>query len=494
MGSQQVRIMIRCPQCGGDIDFLEEDNVICCEFCGSSLLVAGRQGVLRYVLPPRIENPREARSRVLEHLKKAGHYKPKAIKGFLFYAPFWRIQGMVFRWVFGYKQVEKPTLCQTASSSSGKVKVLLTRVFDHTVRGFMGVDLGIQTLGVRSQVLRLQVFNRTHLGKRSSFLPLDVPLKDVREEAKKKSKAFLEAEDVLPEVILHRLIGGRLSVIYFPIWYVECRHQRGRESLLLDAVGGGVIRSLDDMTPIHKKLLGNTSRKSFKFKEILFLPFRCPNCGWDLPYRPLSVMHFCPTCLRLGTERGGRWKEVAYGAIHPPEGNTWDGLIWIPFWRYQVVLKTARGRLKTMADLYRVAPPPRVVDWDREAERPISFYLPAARFRDPKAVNKLGSRLTFLQHPVTPKAFPKGSQPATVGVSLPKTDAQRMWPVLLGALIPPRSRQARGLLNGSSIAILEPRILYFPFVRVEIFWKELWSGLSFQGNALSEDLPKTPRQ
>lgn len=63
------------------------------------------------------------------------------------------------------------------------------------------------------------------------------------------------------------------------------------------------------------------------------------------------MIHFCPTCHRLWTEKDGVWKDVAYGTIHPPEDGSWDGLLWIPFWRYRVVLKGAEERLETMADL-----------------------------------------------------------------------------------------------------------------------------------------------
>lgn len=271
-GGSQVKIMIRCPQCGGDIDFLEEAHVICCEYCGSSLLVAGRHGVLRYVLPHRIDGPREVDSKALGHLRNIGRGEPRIVKTLLFYAPFWRIQGMVFRWVFGRK-FDKTSSWAVAPSSTELVKVLITRVLDHTIEGSASVDLGIQTLGVRSQVLRLQVFSRAHLQKRNAFLPLEIPLKDIKAEAKGISEFLLQADDVEPELILHRLIGGRLSVIYFPIWYVECRHKRGREILLIDAVGTGVIQRLDDGSPILEKLMGDSSSKSFRFKEIFFLPF-----------------------------------------------------------------------------------------------------------------------------------------------------------------------------------------------------------------------------
>src|SRR5512139_4319087 len=97
----KVHIIIRCPQCGGTIDFLEEAQVIHCNFCGSNLLVAGREGVLRYVLPPRISEAKKAQALALEYLQRSGKRSSRIGETYLFYAPFWRIQGIIYRWVFG---------------------------------------------------------------------------------------------------------------------------------------------------------------------------------------------------------------------------------------------------------------------------------------------------------------------------------------------------------------------------------------------------------
>ena len=92
-----VKILIHCPQCGGNIAFLEETHVIRCEFCGSSLLVGGREGVLRYVLSPQTPDLKKAQFRAMEHMLSLGNHSPTAGETFLFYAPFWRIQKIVYR-------------------------------------------------------------------------------------------------------------------------------------------------------------------------------------------------------------------------------------------------------------------------------------------------------------------------------------------------------------------------------------------------------------
>jgi DNA-directed RNA polymerase subunit RPC12/RpoP len=485
----QVRILIHCPQCGGDIDFLEEAQVIQCQFCGSSLLVVGREGILRYVLPAQVHDAQAAAARALEALKSAGKSPPQTLQTFLFHAPFWRMRGTVYRWIFGLKPM-KVEIEAGVPPPMERLKVLLTRVLDHTIPGYAGLEIGLTTLGVRAQALRLRPFGREDLEKRDSFLPLEISSEQVQAEADRFSNLFFEAGELAPEVILHRLVGKSFSVIYFPLWYIEYRNGGGQKSLLLDGVGGSIIGPLPDGSGIQEKLKGEESRKSFEFREIRFLPFRCPNCGWGFPFRPLSVLHFCSNCRRLFRESRGEWAENGYSVIPPPGGQSWEKLLWVPFWRCRTVLESNGEHMESMAGLYQFAPPLRVVK-PEEAQRPIYFYIPAVKFRSPQVLHTLASRLTYIQPEIRPGSFPDGSHPVTAGGSLPDVDALEMGPVILGALIPQASQKARSWLKGCQIDLREPQILYFPFVQADLFWKELSTGISFQRNALSEDLPES---
>jgi len=489
----EVRIQIRCPQCGGDIDFLEEAQVIKCRYCDSSLLVAGREGVLRYVLPPKVREVKEAQALALEYWRGQGMISSRVENVFLFYAPFWRMQGAVYRWIFGLKPMKVESTMAGVPPPMERIKVFLTRLMDHTILGYKDLQLGLANLGVRTQTISLQPFGPEHLDMRASFLPLEVSLEQVQAEAERYANLFFATEDLIPEVILHRVVGKIFSVIYFPIWYVEGQHSAARDALLVDALGKSILPIKPDGPVILAKLKGEETRKSFKFSEIRFLPFRCPNCGWAFPFRPLSVLHFCTTCRRLWGEKSGEWMDFGYQAVPLPLNRSPEGLLWVPFWRCRTTLEANGKRLETMADLYRLAPPPRVINQEREAHRPIYFYVPAVKFRNPQAIQNLASRLTFIQPEFTPTTFPDGSNPATIGGSLPGSEAREMGPVILGALIPPANRQARTWLKGCQIELQELQLFYFPFAQADLFYKELLTGLSFQRNTLPEDLPPNGR-
>jgi len=504
-----VHIQIHCPQCGGDLDFLEEAQVIRCQFCGSSLLVAGRDEVLRYVVPAQIQDLRAAQALACEYVGNQGKTSPHPAETFLFYAPFWRLQGTVYRWIFGRK-TPKPSFLdglearptpkeqladfdfnprQRFAPIRDREKVLLSRALDHTIPGTKDLDMGLPTLGYRIQSLRLRPFGREDMEQRHSFLPLQIPLEQAQGEAERFSQVFFEADDFQPEFILHRLVGKGFSVIYFPIWYVECRHGKEKEIVFIDGVSKGILKTLPRASPLLEKLQSEETRKPFQFSEIRFLPFKCPNCGWEFPFYPLSLLHLCPSCRRLFRERGGRWREVKYAVVFPPEKIEQDEFLWFPFWRCRTMMECAGKNLETMAGFYQLVPPLRVIHQEREARRPIYFYIPAFKFRNPPTFQKMGSRLTFIQPEIKPGSFADGSHPSTAGGSLSEADALEMGPVILGGIVPPNYRRANPWLKDCRFEFRDSQILYFPFRRVDLFWKELSTGISFQHNAYAGDLP-----
>lgn len=494
------------------MDFLEEAQVVRCEFCASSLLVAGRSGVLRYVVPEKIRESREAEHLALAHVAKRHGGSVRPGQSFLFYAPFWRMKGKAYRWVFGqktvklspwseldrtrqpnyggqgYEDVESPSRAGLAPERR-REKELLARAFDHTIPGTTNLDVGLPTLGIRVQALQLRPLEKEDLEKRYSFLPLTISPKQAREGLEQSAQSFLNPSGFEAEITLPSFVGKSLAVIYFPLWYIECRHAQGQEVIIVDAVGKAVLKTLSDGSAILEKLKGEESRKTFTFSEIRFLPFRCPNCGWDFPFYPFSRIHFCPNCRRLYRETGGEWKERSYTIPSLPREEISEEIIWLPFWRSRAVLDSGDRRLSSMADLFSLIPPLRVFDPAKEARRPINFYLPALQFRNPQVAHKLASRLTFLQPEIASQPFPDDYRPCTTGGSLAEADFMEMGPIILGEMIPPGNRKILGWLKGCRVELQDPQILYFPFTRSDLYWKELATGIAFQHNAGAEDMP-----
>ena len=48
-------------------------------------------------------------------------------------------------------------------------------------------------------------------------------------------------------------------------------------------------------------------------------------------------------------------------------------------------------------------------------------------------------------------------------------------------------------MKDCDVKLRKPSIVYFPFVKHRLIWREPVTGVSFQSNALAEDIPEIPR-
>ncbi len=447
---------------------------------------------MRYLLPAQMTTVEEAQGVVSNFCQRKGEPLWSGDDVFLFYAPYWRMQANVYRWIFGQKPMKIDGPTSGSSQPLEKIKILLTRHMDHTIPGYRDLNLGLTNLGVRTQALPLRPLNREHLQKGIKLLPVDVPLEKAKSAAAQYASIFFEAEDIQTEVLLQQRIGEKFSIIYAPFWLTRRNQGSPKEFFLLDALEKKIISMAEEGEAIIRKLKEEEDRSALGFSELIFLPLRCPNCGWPFPFRPFSLLHFCEVCRRLWTEKGGVWREVRYQVCSPSLANFRKDFFWFPFWRWRVriIINTANPEcLENMMDFYRLAPPLRAINNQEEQKKPIFFYIPAVKFRDPKQILNIASRMTFFQPAIISISFPDGYRPVTIGGSLGMEDSQGLGLAILGYMIPGASRPARNWLKNCQLEMTEPELFYFPFQRKDLFLIELSTSLSFQYRSLPEDLP-----
>ena len=424
MSESQAQILINCPQCGGDIGFLEESREIRCEFCGTSLLVAGREGVLRYALPLLLRNPAEAQAVAREYLLGLGKSSAEPGETFLFYAPFWRLQGQVYRWVFGAKPMKVETE-EGVPPPLEKMKTLLTRIMDHTLPGFENLDLGLGSLGIRSQALQLRPFQAGQEDTPEPLLPLEIPLAQAQKEADRLADIFFEAEDLHAEVNLQSFVGKVFSVVYFPVWFVECRLSSARMTVFVDGLGRKPLRSLADGSGISSKLKKGETGAGEEFGRLRFIPLKCPNCGWDFSFQPSTSIPFCMTCRRLWRIQETRLVEADYQTVSAPPGRERVDPAWIPFWRCRALLESGGIRVDDHGGSLPSRPS---AAGGRSAERiPAAdlFLHPRRQIFKPADHPQPGKPAELPPTRSPTEAFADGSNPAAAGGSLSAKDAAR---------------------------------------------------------------------
>lgn len=459
-------VSTRCPQCGADISFEEESTVIHCEYCGGALHITGRSGFMQTYVAPRKD---------LKRIKKAlrGAVKGADAKGALvsekklFFAPYWRIKGMVFRWIFG-KNVRGET-----------VKELKTKQLDHTFPAHVGINLGLRSLGIRPGALKLLFFDRPEMSKMGAIMKVGVTYEDALTHGASLTEVGLDETGIHAHLEVTRLIGERYTIVYFPFWMIKFSIGQESRILILDAVANTVTRILTQEQ--WEEMVAKAAQQPVRisFDKVSFIPFKCPNCGWRLPLNRFNIIHLCRTCKRAWMEQDGRFKAIRFEVAAPPKDLSQD-LVYLPFWVFQTEITSNGQSLKTMADLQGFSLLFSTRVGQNADERPIWFYVPAAAIRNISAANKLASSVTQNQ-PVLDH-MPKGqlTDCKLMGAFLTPKAAGGMADILLCALTPRNNQNRQRFVREADISIRNMHLLWWPFYEQRLFLRDAVCGCGIQ--------------
>ncbi len=474
-----MQIKVDCPQCGGDILFDEEIEVVRCEYCGSTNRISGKKGLPDFMLPPRWRGG-ESRRRLAALLssKKSSPLKKKRLQ--LVYAPYWRTKGMVFHWALG----KKHAVSKEGTRSWDDAKELKTRNFDLSFPAYKKPDLGLQTLGIRTAALPLQLFHRSRLGGTEIVLPSEVSL----QEAIEHSNGFLtfgfSDRSLKVELEDTQLIGEVYSVVHFPFWALEVGTAGKTGLLIIDGVANRIRRTIwdQDLTSFFESVSPNAP--SADFGSLQLIPFTCPVCGWDLPFSPESKTHICPTCARSWAEKKGSYEEVDYQLVATP-GNLDHAIRYLPFWDFEIQIHTPDEVLRTRADLHKLAPALQVGRGGGHISDPIRFLIPAFKIKDIKSLSRLATLFCSSPPQQEFRAKERLEKEKFEGVFLAGEEAEEMARVVLISMVPRYHRRARELIKNARLEAGLPRLIYYPFYRKGLYLREVNSNHSIQHGAVA---------
>jgi len=462
-----------CPQCGADVSFEEESTVLYCQYCGGALRVAGRSGVIRTYVAPR-EDIRSIKKIIRKALRHAKAKKALVTEKRLFFAPYWRIKGMVFRWIFG-KKLDGEIL-----------KELKTKPLDYTFPAYEGIHLGLRSLGVRPAALKLLFFDRRKMSKTGAIMNVATTFDTAVIHGASVRDVGLDETGVRLHLGRTRLVGERYGIIYFPFWMMRLSlGAKGSVVLILDAVANKVTRVLTDEQ--WRDMEEKTGRQpaTVSFSRVFFIPFKCPNCGWDLPLNRFDMIHLCGTCHRAWMEKGGRLKAVRFEAAAPPEGLN-ESLVYLPFWVFHAEMTSNGQSLKTTADLHAFSPLYPSKAQEGTKPRPIRFYVPAVAIRNISAANKLATRVTHNQPSFDPMPKDRLQDCRFMGVFLGPEAAADMADVLLCSLTPASNQKRQDFVKHAHTAINKLDLVWWPFYEQRLFLRDAICGCGIQKGALSD--------
>ena len=473
-----MQIQVDCPQCGGDIVFDEEIEVVSCQYCGSTNQISGKSGIPRFMFPPRwTEKQCHHGLSTLLVSKESWRWKKKGI--YLVYAPYWRTTGMVFHWLLGMRH----TVSKLGTSTWDDAKELKTKIFDFSFPAYKEPDLNLLSLGVRTSAIPLQLFHHTRLSGAEIVLSPEVSL----QEAVDRSNNFLTLgfsdRSFRVELTDTQLVGEVYSVVYFPFWVLEVGAEDRNGLLLIDGVANRVRKTVWDQTvdSFFRKRL--PSEAAVTFSDLRLIPFTCPVCGWNLPLSPASKTHICPTCTRAWTEKAGSYQEVEYQLVATPKRFEHD-IRYMPFWDMETQIQISGGMLSTRSDLRKLLPNLPLAREGENGSKSIRFLIPAFKIRNPTSLSKLAN--LFCVSPPSKQLRPKKEleKERFEAVCLADPAAEQLARVVLISMVPRYNRRARNSLKEANLKVEKSRLVYYPFYRKGIYFREANSNHAIQGDTV----------
>ncbi len=349
------------------------------------MVVGSGSAWLHFLIKPSI-SVKETAHEVTRIAMKNG-WKPPLLRSVLpFYYPFYRTTGHAIRWVRGPR---------TGSGPDQDVQEkVLTRPVDLMRAAHSDLSPGLFSPGYRAQSLNLYLATRENAGK-LPFAPVQKNRKSHREDM--EDSFFNGLPDPGLKVMEEKRfrLWERNSLLYFPLSLVEIREGTNIRLLLIDAVGGGLIRQIrhEEMETLLDNLALRESRAPGE-KRLKLAPLICPECAGELDQEPRAHLRFCHACARGWEARGGVLREReclwAEGSRFVRDSST----VFLPFWM-------RRGN-------------------DR------NLFVPAFEVRSPRLLYNLSARYYHAEFPFEPIPYHSRTDLRALPVGIPPDGADDM--------------------------------------------------------------------
>ncbi len=372
-------VSVRCTECGADTPVPVLARMAQCSYCGTCHLVTGHDEVLHLTIPTKVTGPVEVREAVLDHFR------------YLHYLTLYRrhvapLEAAATQVSATGQMVNRPDVTAAAAAAekavSGRadayrahlatqLEVLRAEPFLAPYRHGMGTlyqaafgrsrrdqrkELRFAIGTVEAAALATTTCDLPAMG-RLSYLRALVPVArcgeaartlplDRDDEALITAFGDLDRKQLVRDLAVIRLgtsFSREVTAVVWRPWWTATVHAPGlSQTLLVDGAAGSVAGTAADLAP--DLLVPLPAAALAPGAELRFLPMQCPDCGFEFGFDPSAVLHFCSNCHRVVAASGAGKEEVAY--CHGGNGDD-PGADLVPFWQFELRLRTADGRLLT---------------------------------------------------------------------------------------------------------------------------------------------------
>jgi hypothetical protein len=233
-----------CASCGGSLEVREGHTNLRCQYCGTSLAVVGRRGVVRLMVLARVDRE-QAEGAVARWFGSSLRKEPALAREatieemLLAWFPFIRVRADIVGWLLGTR-AERRKRGSTWETVERPVEHQVDEAVDLTLPAAEMAELGVQRVDLRGDAL----------------VPLDEPrLRDLGMVFQPAVAVETAAEAALGEALarvrsgsrLHRVtfswlatVRRRVSLVYYPMWIIRYGFRGRTYQVLVDAEDGSI--------------------------------------------------------------------------------------------------------------------------------------------------------------------------------------------------------------------------------------------------------------
>lgn len=488
-----LAILLACPKCGAPFTIHDETVSLGCEHCGSLLVLCASDRAEIYVASGQIADPEDLREMVLSYRVQAqraeiiarwqkSEGEPpsdffiqnrlaafetelrqflRVLDAYRVQVPYWHVAGLLVQSVLG------------RFGESAKVVRVRGFAVEHTVPAYDTDRANFRDRGLRLARACVQPLTVRRVTEEKAFLPWQaVPEQSHREIERWKGQDLEPGLEAVTRSA--RFVASPAVVVYRPYWVARLLTDRGTEWVLADS-GFRTIAGYPDESEA-RTLLAQTVPDPLRsgeesFRRVAVSASRCPDCGDEARLPKEAHVSVCANChLALEPTPAGL-RIVPYD--HARIGQVRLDGDYLPFWRYDFVLRLGREEVSRLEDLQRFLfpqglPPAAALAGDH-------LWVPAVRLLGTAAGDERFKGLLEWAH-AAPLAVEDGKVPlggscVPWAATLSESEARALAPVVLfGA----HSRAGAARLNtlvvkrkieAATLDLSKPRLVMVPFSR-----------------------------
>jgi predicted RNA-binding Zn-ribbon protein involved in translation (DUF1610 family) len=397
--------VFNCSGCGSPLETQEGTISLACTFCGLIMRLGSPGRILKYFYKTDL-NDFGAKFSVEHYLKEKGRpLKYEKLDYRSFHLPFYRFRGMSYallseRTVTCDDDPEEPLIIRKRTFEQKN------RHFDLTVPAFSDESFGLDSLGVRPEVMPLTAFQKDIFPEDSIQVNIDVSPGDAKQSAMAMYFYNLGLASANKECISSEMIGEGLSVIYYPVSAFTIVQQGMPSTVFIDGLNRRVYREIPGRLEYESKGVDKS-----KAVELNPVQHKCPNCGFDLPVSQVSLFYYCSNC-----DRSYLLKDDDYV---PTKQDVWkyeEGAFHHPFWRFSL----RAGETNTVGKFARILTGEIPLVAKSKATNSFYLYVPAFGASNLRSLANLGVRICRVQPELNPQT---GSFSAAAEMILPESEA-----------------------------------------------------------------------